>query len=65
MSTRHLAVVKGRRCVGPTTLPPSMSRLFRRCRSLDLSHPYGPSWPVTGTTLPFLCTSRSSIYSFP
>jgi hypothetical protein len=29
-----------------------MSRLSIRCGSLDLSHPYGPSWPVIGTALP-------------
>jgi hypothetical protein len=38
------------RCARMTTPPPPVSRLSRKCRILDISHPYGPSLPVPGIT---------------
>jgi hypothetical protein len=46
MSTRNLPGSKGR----PARKADNLTAI---CGTLNISQPYGPSWPVTGTALPF------------
>jgi hypothetical protein len=49
---------KGCRLIEPTTSPPTLSQLSLRCGSLDVSQPFGPSWPIIGIVLHFLSNGQ-------
>jgi hypothetical protein len=53
LSTRDILGGKGWLVRKADTLPPSMSRLSRKCGNLNISQPYGPLRPVTGIALLF------------
>jgi hypothetical protein len=49
--------VKSGRCIGLTSLPPSVSRLSRQCGILNISQPYRPPWTVPGIALLYFTRS--------
>jgi hypothetical protein len=63
MSTRNLPGDKGQPAQKATTTLPSLSQLFRKCGSPDISQPYGPTRPVTEIALPNIIRGGHRILS--
>jgi hypothetical protein len=64
MSTRNLPGGKGWRARRADYLTANFSRLCRKCGSLNVSQPYGPSRPVTGIDLPIALGATNFTFEF-
>jgi hypothetical protein len=64
LSTRNLLGGKGRLSFEADTSPPTMSKLSRKCGSLDFSQICWPPRPVTGISLPFICNRLAVCVSY-
>jgi hypothetical protein len=64
MSTRNLPGGKERRAREADNLTAIYEPIvYEKCGSLDVSQPYGSSWPLTGTALPLLTVNFSIYYT--